>query len=250
MNHALPNLALPVIRPLKPIRMRLIILHSLHNLIPTRHHKRPILHNRLVQRHARHKNKPALLLGALIHRRLNAITLLLKHNIVVRLDRAGLGARRENRRAVQDIRKRVPALGQRLLDAAAGLDGDVEQPDRRVCQLLEALGAVGLAADDLDEDLAVVARHLGDLLGAQVAVARLAGFELLGQIDPELHAHVGRAVLVLARHLGVHDAPARGHELQVAGFDGPGVAGEVFVVDGAGEEVGDGFLPAVGIWSC
>jgi hypothetical protein len=38
--------------------------------------------------------------------------------------------------------------------------------------------------------------------------------------------------------------------LEVAGFDGAGVAGEVFVVDGAGKEVGDGFLAAVGVWCC
>lgn len=45
----------------------------------------------------------------------------------------------------------------------------------------------------------------------------------------------------------MHDPPARGHELQVPGVDGAGVAGEVLVVDGAGEEVGDGFLAAVGV---
>lgn len=50
MNHILPNLTLPIIRPLKPIRMRLIIRHSLHNLIPARDHKRSILHDRLVKR--------------------------------------------------------------------------------------------------------------------------------------------------------------------------------------------------------
>lgn len=46
-------------------------------------------------------------------------------------------------------------------------------------------------------------------------------------------------------HLGVDDAAAGGHELEVAGVDGAFVAGEVFVVDGAAEEVGYCFLAAV-----
>jgi hypothetical protein len=87
-------------------------------------------------------------------------------------------------------------------------------------------------------DLAVVDIDFGDFFRAQIAVAGFAFLELLGQIDPELHANVGAAVGVLAGHLGVHYAFACGHELQVAGFDGAGVAGEVFVVDAALEEVG------------
>lgn len=41
------------------------------------------------------------------------------------------------------------------------------------------------------------------------------------------------------------DAAAGGHELEVAGVDGALVAGEVFVVDGAREEVCDCFLATV-----
>lgn len=44
----------------------------------------------------------------------------------------------------------------------------------------------------------------------------------------------------------MHDAAIGGHELEVAGVDGAGVAGEVFMVDGASEEVGYCFLAAVG----
>ena len=49
------------------------------------------------------------------------------------------------------------------------------------------------------------------------------------------------------RHLGVYDAAAGGHELEVAGVDGAFVAGEVFVVDGAAEEICDCLLAAVGV---
>jgi len=48
-------------------------------------------------------------------------------------------------------------------------------------------------------------------------------------------------------HLGVYDSTAGCHELEVAGVDGAFVAGEVFVVDGAAEEVGYCFLAAVGV---
>ena len=41
------------------------------------------------------------------------------------------------------------------------------------------------------------------------------------------------------------DAPARRHPLKVAGGDGPAVAHAVAVLDGAGEDVGDGFDAAM-----
>ena len=43
----------------------------------------------------------------------------------------------------------------------------------------------------------------------------------------------------------MHYPPACGHELQVPGFNCPRVAGKVFVVHGAFEQVCDGLLPAV-----
>ena len=45
----------------------------------------------------------------------------------------------------------------------------------------------------------------------------------------------------------MHDAPPGGHELQVARVECPLVAGKVLVVDDSLEEVGDGFLAAVGV---
>ncbi|KAK4667079.1 LOW QUALITY PROTEIN: hypothetical protein QC763_0053680 [Podospora pseudopauciseta] len=59
----------------------------------------------------------------------------------------------------------------------------------------------------------------------------------LGEVNPELQADVGGTIGVLAGHLGVHDAFAGGHELEVARVEGAAVAGEVFVVHAAGEEV-------------
>ena len=60
-----------------------------------------------------------------------------------------------------------------------------------------------------------------------------------------MHADVDAAVAVIVRHFGVHDALSRCHELEIPGVDGACVAGEVFVVDGAAEEVGYCFLAAV-----
>lgn len=70
---------------------------------------------------------------------------------------------------------------------------------------------------------------------------------MLRQVHPQLQSHVRRPVRILAGHLGVHDPPSGGHELQVARVDGPLVPRKVLVVDPAGEEVGDGFLAPVGV---
>lgn len=39
------------------------------------------------------------------------------------------------------------------------------------------------------------------------------------------------------------DTASGGHELEIAGMDRAGVSGEIFMVDGALEEVGDCLLP-------
>lgn len=46
----------------------------------------------------------------------------------------------------------------------------------------------------------------------------------------------------------MHDATARGHELEIASLYGALIAGEVFVVNGSGEEVCDGLLTTMGVW--
>jgi len=175
----------------------------------------------------------------------DVVALLLEDDVVELLDGARLVAGAEDGGAGEGVGEGVPALGQGLGDAAAGADGDVEDPDGGVGQVAHRVDAVRLAGDDLDGDAPLVDGGDGDLGGAQVAVSRLAHLEVLGQVDPELHADVGAAVGVLARHLGVHDAAAGGHELQVAGPDGAAVAGKVLVVDAARQQVRDGLLAAV-----
>ena len=59
----------------------------------------------------------------------------------------------------------------------------------------------------------------------------------LGQGQPELDSVEGRRVL--GRDLRVADAPAGGHEVDLAGQDQSSVAARVDVLDGAGEEPTD-----------
>lgn len=176
---------------------------------------------------------------------MNDIAFLLEKDVVVLLGLFGLGPLADDDVAVENVGEGVPALGEGLGDLCAGAQEEVEQPDGGVGELLDGVDAVALAGDDLDGGAAVVDGDGGDLGGAEVAVAGLAVLELLGQVDPELEADVGSAVVVLAGHLGVDDAAAGGHELQVAGVEGSGVAGEVFVVDDSVEEICDCLLTTV-----
>lgn len=96
--------------------------------------------------------------------------------------------------------------------------------------------------NNLDIHLLVVGFSVWNLFSAQITVARLAEFKLSREVDPELETDAQRAVSRDPGHLGVHDSAAGGHELKVTGVDGAGVAGEVFVVDGASEEVSYRFL--------
>lgn len=174
------------------------------------------------------------------------LALLLEDDVVVLLDLPAGILLTEEGVALEGVSEGVPPLGQGLRDAAAGPDPDVEDPHGRIREVLDGVDAVALPRDDLHRDLSVLGRGLGDLGGAEVAVAGLARLEVLGEVDPELEADVGGPVRVLARHLGVHYATAGRHELQVARVEAPRVAGEVLVVDAALEEVGDGLLAAVG----
>ena len=79
----------------------------------------------------------------------------------------------------------------------------------------------------------------GDLLSPQITVPGLTFLQMRRQIDPKLEPDVGASIWVLPWHLCVHDSPPRRHELQVARLDGACVAGEVFVIDGAAQEVCD-----------
>ena len=95
-----------------------------------------------------------------------------------------------------------------------------------------------LSGYDLDSNSASVHVDAGHLGGAEVAVPRLAGLQTRGEVDPQLEADIAGAIGVDMGHLGVDDAPAGRHELQVTGAEGALIAGEVFVVHAALQEVG------------
>ncbi len=109
MNHTLPNLTLPPLRPLKPIRMALIIKHSLINLLLRIHNKGPILHHLLVERQSRHKHKLAIFFGIFIHCGSNRIAFLLEHDVVVLADGRTVAADAEGGGAAESIGEGVPA---------------------------------------------------------------------------------------------------------------------------------------------
>ena len=84
----------------------------------------------------------------------------------------------------------------------------------------------------------------GDFGGFDFLVARGGHFERGGEVGPQLEA-VHAAVGIALGHFLVDDAAAGGHPLDVAGGDGAAVAHAVAVLDGAGEDVGDGFDAAM-----
>src|SRR5205823_3366252 len=89
-----------------------------------------------------------------------------------------------------------------------------------------------------------VVGDLGDLRGFDLLVARGGHLEGRGEVGPELEA-VHAAGGVALGHFLVDDAAAGGHPLDFAGADGALVSEAVGVVNGAGEDVGDGFDAAV-----
>lgn len=173
------------------------------------------------------------------------VSLGLKDDVMIRPDGGGVLTASERGAAGKGIGEAVPALGKRLLDLATGLDHDVQDPDRRVRKIAHAVDTIRLTRDDLDVDLAIVGVDERDLGRLEIAVAGVDLLELLGQVDPQLEPDVRAAVGVLARHLGVHDALARRHELQIARLERALVAGKVFVVEGALEQVRDRLLAPV-----
>ena len=100
-----------------------------------------------------------------------------------------------------------------------------------------------VAADDAGLR-AVVLGGDGDFGGFDFLVMRGGHLERGGEIRPQLEA-VHAARFVALGHFLVDDAAAGGHPLDVARFDGAVVADAVGVVDGAGEDVGDGFDAAM-----
>ena len=185
----------------------------------------------------------AILLGVLRNLCRNRIALLLKNNVVELPNRHLVGANTKGSASAKGVGKRIPSSRQLLDNASAGLDLNVQQPHGCVRQLLHAIHTMTPPADDLDVYLPFVDVNLRYFGRAEIAVARLALLELLGQIDPELHTNGSGPVL--AWHLGVHYSFAGRHELQVACLDCAGVSCEILMVYGALEKVGYGFLTSV-----
>ena len=91
---------------------------------------------------------------------------------------------------------------------------------------------------------AVVFGDLGDFQRLDFLIARRGHFERRRQVGPQLEP-VHAAQRIAFGHFLVDDAPARRHPLEVAGADGAAVAHAVAVLDGAGQDVGDGFDAAM-----
>ena len=247
MGHGLSDLALEAVGPLEAVGVGLVVHKGLVDLLLGAQDEGAVLHDLLVEDLAGDEGEADGAGGVSRHLNVDHVTGAVEDDIVVLAGRLLRAAEAKGGGALEHVGEGVPALRDGLGQLAAGLDVDVEDPDGGVGEVLDAVDAGRLARDDLHLDAPLVGGGAGDLGGAQVAVARLAHLEVLGQVDPELQADVGAAVGVLARHLGVHDAAAGRHELQVARLDGAAVAGEVLVVDGAVQQVCDGLLAAVGV---
>lgn len=142
----------------------------------------------------------------------------------------------------QHIHEHIPAHRQRLGELPARLDSHIENPNRSICQISHRVHAMARPRNNLDIHLPVISFGMWDLFTAQIAVAWLAEFEFGRKVDPELETDARRAVFGDCRHLRMHDSAAGGHELKITGVNGAGVSGEVFMVDGASEEVSYSFL--------
>ncbi len=245
MNHILPNLTLPTLGPLEAVLMALIIQHGLIDLLLGIQHKRPVLHDLLIQRQSRDEYELPRLFRILRHLCGHSVAFLLKDNIVVLAHGRLFFADAKGGRTGERIGEGVPADGEGLGDFPTRSDCDVEDPDGRVGELLDAVRAVRLARDDLDRHVAVVDLDGGDLRRSEVAVSRLARLQFLRQVDPQLHSHIRAPVGVLSGHLGVHDTAPRGHELEVSGFNRARVAGKILVIHCPLEQVCDGLLPTM-----
>src|SRR5579859_500095 len=127
--------------------------------------------------------------------------------------------------------------------AAAGRDGDVNVDGIGGDAVDGAALAPETAADQADVG-AVVIGNLRDVRLFDFLIARRGHFLRRGKIGPELEAVHASGVIALG-HFLVDDAAAGGHPLDVAGGDGAAIADAVAVLDGAGENVGDGLDAAM-----
>lgn len=244
MQHGFSNLALPVLCSLETVGVGLVVEQSLGHLLLGGQDKWAVLDDGLVERGASNKSQSRRLGRVRVNLEVDDVALGLKDDVVELLNDSALVILSNNHVALEGVGKGVPVLGKRLGDLSARADLNVEDPDGGVGEVLDGVDAVALAGDDLDGHSVVVDLGDGDLGGAEITVARLAGLEVAGQIDPQLETDVG--VKVLGGHLAVDDSLASSHELKVTGMDGALVTGEIFMVNAALEEIGDGLLASVG----
>lgn len=133
--HPLANVTLPSTNPLESIRRSLVVHHGLVDLLLAVENKRPILHHLLVKRLTGDEENARVGCSVVGNGNLDIVPILLKNNIVEFLDQFGLVIGTKHRGAAQDVRKRIPALRQRLGDFPPGFDVDIQDPDRGVCKV-------------------------------------------------------------------------------------------------------------------
>lgn len=213
MLHAFANLALPVLSTLEAIGEGLVVVQSLVDALLGVENKGAVLDDLLVEGSAGNDDEAGVYLGFGVRLDVDFVAFLFKDNVVELLDLCAGSSFAVVGFTVKDVGEGVPALGDGLRDLGTGLHSNVEDPDGGVGEVLDRVDAVRLTGDDFDGDLAVVDFYLGDLGGAEIAVAWLAGLELLGEIDPELEANVGASVRVHAGHFCMNDASTSCHEL-------------------------------------
>ncbi len=138
------------------------------------------------------------------------------------------------------------ALGERLLDGGPGVQAPVLVDDRGA-RVDHGPDAERLPRDDADARAPVAGRRLGDTGHRHLLVARRHHLVAGGQVHPDLEPVHAAAPLadLRGRHLGVHDAPARGHPLHVAGADRALVSRGILVLELALQHVGHRLEPAM-----
>ena len=232
-NHPPTNLALPISGLLEAVRAGLVVPNGLQDLVPRRHDERPVLDDWVTHGFSGGEDKPGRFPGVRSDLCSGKVPFLVPDETVKsrhRLLLLRVGA--EHGFALERVEKGVPASWQGLCDFAGGKDGEVEEPDGRVGQVLDALHAVAPARDYLHRGFPVIGPCHGDFCRVQIAVSRRGALEGLREVDPELDARTCGVVRV--GHLGVDYAASCRHELQGPGRYGALRAGEVFMIDSTG----------------
>src|SRR4029077_16681130 len=106
----------------------------------------------------------------------------------------------------------------------------------------DAVNGTALAPETAADQTDVRGVVVGDLRNVPLFYFLIAGrghFLRGGKIGPQLKAVHAAGVIALG-HFLVDDAAARGHPLVVTGGDGAAIADAIAVLDGSGENIGNG----------